>query len=112
LSSASEEEFGDGVGEVVAGAVDVGGARDCGDHRCLAWTDLRMMRRVWSMRSLLSRRYTNPREMMSGDFVETACAAIYRRDDDAEAFLAERFAVAHQYIGEFGHGLAFDDAKL
>src|SRR3989338_3136605 len=30
-------------------------------------TDFLMMRRVWSMRSLLSRKYTKPREMMSGD---------------------------------------------
>ena len=44
--------------------------------------------------------------------MELARAAIYRGDDDAKAFFAERLPIAHQYLGEFGYRVALDDAQF
>ena len=103
-----KEEPRDGFGEVVAGEVEVGGARIVQRGLdALSDDEARLVHQVF----VVAQVDEAARDDVRG-FVELARAAVDGRDDDTEAFLAERFSVAHEDVGDLRDGLAFDDAQF
>src|SRR3990167_195707 len=87
LHGSLEEELGDRIGEVFSCGVEVCGSR-VAERRfhALADDEPSLVHEVFVVTQV-----DEPARDDVGGFVELARAAVYRRDDDTESFLGERF---------------------